>query len=395
MAQPIKRQIWSNLDVFGLLNGFSVWDEQYKNLKYVRLPYENNLEFRDRIVRNHYNNTDINKQGLLNALCNEFGVSPYNVSKKTIFELSFNPIPSGGVGVSDISGFYKNSNGDWISIGSQIWSDSYDAAKITKNGYLVWQNERFSTISGYKNFSYSNIVEVFREFDDNTELKFIYYVEGVDSNNNRILMHYTDMNDPENVNDKRFTYQKEEIQKIDLSEDIVIYTLNDIPTTIKNEIYYDSDTGMAKEFLYDLKKYIDKKFKHTWNKITNASCIWDVHKNYGSGHIPHFFDAIAPNNFDSCILNYSGYTGGIEPLSCSLYPLELIDINDSWYLKIYPGKFYIDGIPFYWFDSPQVSNLNFSLSTSENYSGYYEANLPSGLERGMHTILTRSDFYGG
>lgn len=396
MAKPIKKQTWSNLDVFGLLNGLAIWDEQYKNLKYVRKPYDTNLDSKDRILNEHFYKSDITKQGLINALCNEFDLEPYNVSKKTVFELSFNPIPTGGLGFEDVSGFYKNSNGDWISIGPQLWGENYDAAQITKNGFLVWQNNRFATISGIKNFSYSNLVEVFREFPDNTELKFVYYVEGVDPNNNRILMQYTDMNDQGNPNDTRFTYRKDSSQNSQLDSDIVIYTLNDIPTEIKDSIYYDPKTGMAREFLYDLKKYIDKKFKHTWDKITNNSCIWDIHKSYGSGHIPSFYDAIAPYNFDNCGIRYSGFLGGVESLSYSLYPSELTESGDSnaWYLKIYPGKFYIDGISFYWLENPQVTGLDFTLVTNGDFSGCYEVALPSGLERGMYTILAKSGFYG-
>ena len=172
MTQPVRRPIWTNLDVFGLLNGFAIWDSQYKDLKYVRKPYENNLELRNRIINEHYYKSDVNKQGLLNALCNEFELIPYNVTEKKIFELSYIPISSGSVSTQDIFGFYKNLEGEWINIGPQFWSESYISAKNTNNGFIVWQNNRVSTISGYKNFEYSNLVEIFREFDDNTELKF-------------------------------------------------------------------------------------------------------------------------------------------------------------------------------------------------------------------------------
>ena len=394
MAQPVKRQTWCNLDVFGLLNGYTTWDDQYRSLKYVRKPYENNLEFRDRISKGHYNLPDVSKQGLLNALCNEFNLDTYNVLKKSIFQLSYNPIPSGSNTTQDISGFYKNLSGEWISIGPQIWGDNYESSKELKNGFIVWQEDRFSTISGYKNFSYSKVAEVFRELDDNTELKFIYYVEGVDSNNNKSLIQYTDMNSQTDILDTRFTYKKA-FADTDLSKNIVIYTLNDIPSDIKDSIYYDEKTGMAKEFLYNLKTYIDKKFKHTWDKITTNSCIWDIHKSYGSGHIPNFYDSIVPFNFDSSLNQYSGYIGGIESLSYSLYPTEIIESgeNNLWYLKIYPGKFYIDGTSFYYFENPQVSYLNFTKVDEGINSGYYKAEIPSGLQRGMYTILAKSGYY--
>lgn len=398
MAQPIKKQSWSNIDVFGLLNGLSIWDEQYKNLRYVRTPYENNIEMRDKINAYHQNIPGINKQGLLNALCNEFSLNPYNVTNKTIFELSYTPIPSGNINISDVSGFYKDSNDEWVSIGPQIWGNTYESAKISKNGFIVWQNENFSNISGYKNFSYSTIVEVFREFDDNTELKFIYYVQGKNVYNETILMQYTDMNNPEDVNDNRFTYRKNTENEVDISGNIVLYTLNDIPTSIKDSVYYNKYTNKPYEFLYNLKRYIDKKFKHTWDKITDNSCIWDIHKNYGSGHIPQFYDALAPYNSDNSTIQYSGFIGGIESLSYSLYQSDFIEqagTSEEWYLKLYPGKFYIDGIPFYYMENPQTSNLDFTLISTGDLSGCYETTIPIGLSRGMYTILSKSGYYDG
>lgn len=389
MAQPIKKQIWSNLDAFALLNGISTWDDQYKRLLYARRPYENNLDVRDNIYRSNDNRPDITQQGLINALCNEFNITPYNILNKKIFYLSYYPVPSGNINIQDISGYYKTSSGTWNSLGPQIWNENYLNAKQNKIGFIVWQQDKYCNIPNYKNFNYSNIVEVFEELDDKTELKFEYYVEIIDDLSNKFLRRFTDMNNQTDSNDNRFIYRKSE-DSFNLNEDILVYTLSDIPEQVKS-LYYQDDKNYPTQFYYDLRTYIDSQFKHTWNKIVDNSCIWDIHKGYGSGQISSFYDALAPNNNYQNYLSYTGYIGGIESLSYSLYQSDFLEISGSqaWYLKLYPGKFYLDGIAFYYFENPQVSQLD--LSHIGN--GIYYANMPSGLERGMHTIATKSGYY--
>jgi hypothetical protein len=380
MAKPIKKSTWGNLDVFGLLNGLSIWDDQYKNLLYVKKPFENNLDVRDRILNSHDYQSDITKQGLVNAINTEFNLTPYDVIKKSIFELSYNPIPSGAPIIQDISGFYKDINGNWINIGPQILSEN-----------IVWQSNRVGTIDNYKNFSYSNIVEVFKEFPDNTQLKFEYYIETKDSNNNTVLLRYTDMNNQTDVDDSRYTYRIGK-QDLNLLSNAIIYNLNDIPSGLRN-LYYDENNHPT-QLLYDIKRYVDNKFNHTWDKITDKNCIWDVHKNYGSGHITSFYDSCAPENSYRSSIYYSGYIGGIESLTYSLYQLPIEEVSDNtWYFKIYPGNFYIQGIPFYYFESPSINYLTLTKSTTGDYSGLYYSSIPSGLTRGMYTIIAKSGYY--
>ena len=73
MPKPIKRQRWSNIDVFGLLRGLGIWDSQYKTLQYVRRPFDTSLTVKDKILRLNDNQPSLTQQGLLNGLCNEFG----------------------------------------------------------------------------------------------------------------------------------------------------------------------------------------------------------------------------------------------------------------------------------------------------------------------------------
>ena len=392
MPKPIKKQTWSNIDVFGLLNGLTVWDDQYKSLKYVRKPYENNLEIKSRIHSSHDYTPDVDKQGLLNGISNEFDLVPYNTIKKTTFELTNIPMPSGAIGVQDISGYYMDSSGDWVSLFPQVWSDTYAVAKADGHGFIVWQNTRVANISGYKNYSYSNHVEVFKILPDYTEVKFEYYIESIDADNNIELIRYTDMNTQTDEDDTRFTYRYPETNP-SLTDNIVAYTLEDIPSGISDAYYYDTNTGMARSFLYSLKDFITSNYRHTWNKAKNGSVIWDVHKNYGSGEIPSFYDAEAPYNCGRSGILYNGFRGGVDSLSYAAYPEKMVEQSgesQSWYLKVYPGQLYIDGIRYYYFEKPQVSQINFSA-----VSGLFEADIPSGLQRGMYTIMAKSGYYDG
>jgi len=261
MAQPLRKPVWGNIDVFGLINGLATWDEQYTSLAYVRKPYETNLDIRNKIHRYNDNPADITKQGVINAINNEFDLDPYNATKKSIFELTFNPIPSGDITVQDVSGFYKTSSGTWNSIGSQVWSQDYESARQNKVGFIVWQQNRIANVSGIKNFSYSNIVEVFNEFADETQLRFEYYVNVFDADNNRTLVRFTDMNNQQDIDDIRFTYRIEK-QDLTLSGSALVYNFNDIPSNLES-LYFD-ENGYPTLLLYDIRRYIDSKFKHTW-----------------------------------------------------------------------------------------------------------------------------------
>lgn len=394
MTAPIRKPIWTNLDAFGLMNGLSIWDENYRKLLYVRKPFETNLDLRDRILNSHDYKPDVNKQGIVNAINSEFNMEAYNTIKRTIFEFSRTPIPSGAKFVQDIFGYYKDVSGVWQSIGPQVWNENYSTAKANQVGFIVWQQDKYLNIEGHKNYRYSNLVEILRPLDNNTQIKFEYYIEVKDEFNVSSLYKFTDMNNQENTLDNRFTYTTPKID-LSISGNAIVYNLNDIPENLMS-LYYEAD-GYPKEQLYRIKEYINKKFKHTWSEITNKSCIWDVQSSYGSGQIPSFYDAISPENSVSASIYYSGLTGGIESLSYSLYPgvVEAISGDSNiWYMKIHPGQFYINGIPFYYFESPKIEYLTLNLVTTGDYSGLYSGVLPSGVQRGSHTILSKSGYFG-
>jgi hypothetical protein len=391
MAKPIRRQRWSNIDVFGLLNGISSWDPQYRTLQYVRAPHENNLDLRNKIFRYHNNAVGITKQGLLNGLSNEFGYDPYNVIQTHTFQLTNTPFPSGDINVKDIWVEYReiNSTGVWNSISAQIWGSGYIEAKEEKKGYIVWQNEKYVNISGIKNFNYSRILEIMEDLPDNQELRITYFVQGTDEDNNFQLKKFTDVDNLNNPNERYFVY-REPVEISPLSG-VIVYNLNDIPTGLYS-FYYDSE-DKPYEQLYSIKDYLNYKYKHTWGKMADASVIWDIHKGYGSGNIPHFFDVAAPQNELYCLASgkangsyFSGYLGGNDYMSQSLYLSDVVETGEasSWFFKLYPGRFYLDGSPFYLFENPQQTFITFSGGC---------ASIPSGLERGMHVILAISGYY--
>jgi len=391
MPKPVKRQRWSNIDIFGLINGISTWDDQYRTLLYVRNPSESTLDIRSKIFRNHNNPADLTKQGLLNGLCNEFQLDPYNVQPLSVFQLTKFPSPSGEIDVQDIWVEYRdvNSTGDWNNIYPQVWGQTYLDNKQSKKGFIVWQNEKYINISGYKNFTYSNILEIMEDLPDNQELKISYYVKSVDDNNNLILNKFTDIDNLEDQYNKKFIYKR--ANEIDIASGITVYTLNDIPTGLYYT-YYDL-YGRPKEQLYTIKEHINSKYKHTWGTMSNATVIWDVHKQYGSGNIPHFYDVAAPQNEIYCHsfakengYYYSGFIGGIDNVSQSLYFDQIVESGEAynWFFTLYPGKFYLDGTSFYMFENPGYASITFT-------SG--QAILPSGVQRGAHVIIAKSGYY--
>lgn len=387
MAKPVKKSVWSKIDAVGLLNGLGFWDPQYKTLQYVRRPGESVLELKDRILRTHENIPSTTKQGLINGLSNEFNLDPYNTEKKTIFELSNLPIPNGLANEQDVWIYYKI-NDTWQEVKPQIWSEDYENAKKNYYGFVVWQVNRYNTIPNQKNFTYSNIIEIFEEFLDETEFKFKYYVNMRDEDGVISKVLFTDMQNPNDDKDLRFTYRLPDSGV--LGTDIIAYTLNDIPESVSNT-YYDSD-GIGKPFLYQIKTHLDRKFGHTWDKIKDNTCIWDIASSYGSGHIPSFYDALLPpmlSGYNDTIELSHYYTGGIESYSESLYIKDIVvqdngTVIQDWYLGVFPGKFYLHGIPYYLFENPTVEYLNLSTGS---------CSLPSGIERYHHLIMAVSGYY--
>jgi len=388
MSKPIRKNLWTNLDAIGLLNGLGIWDTQYKTLQYVRRPIDNNLDLRDRIIRSHNNPPGTTLQGLVNGLSNELGLEPYSLKTKKTFYLSYQPTPIGTPNEQDIFAYY-NISGVWYELLPQVWSENYYDAKSNNYGFIVWQNDRYQNIEGLKNFEYSNIVEILQsDIPSNTEFKFIYSLKLLDEDNNITIHNYTDINNPNDSKDDRFTYYLPETPNKE--NQIIAYTLNSIPSNFRSNYY--NDLGEAKDFIFTVRDHINTKYKHKWNDLRDSTCVWDIHLGYGSGHIPHFYDAVTPpieSEVDGYRYTSESFNGGIESYSESLYVSDIEISSDSnnrehWYPRVYPGKFYVNGIPYYLFENPQTINLTFNDGSCA---------IPTSLERYYHVILVNSGFY--
>lgn len=390
MPKPIKKQRWSNIDVFGLLRGLGIWNSQYTTLQYVRRPFDTKLTIRDKIQNLNDNPPSLTKQGLLNGLCVEFGYNNYNLSERMSFQLSYNPLPSGGSEVQDIFVSFRavGETGVWTDLYPQVWESDYETAKANKQGFIVWPQENYLNLSDYKNLNYSRNLEIFEELDDNTEIQIKYLVAYIDENNEKQVLSFTDGDNLNNPNDNRFLYRRATEEA--LQSGITVYKLSEIPSSLSGK-YFNSE-GQPTQQLYKIKEYFKKQYKYTWNDIRSNSAIWDIAEVYCSGELANFYDAWIPTN-DSCCLSaegqpiFSGYIDGINYLSNALYLSEIVENATStqeWYPKIYPGSFHIDGIPYRLFEDPKITGLVFAGGV---------ADLPSGLTRGMYTILAMSGYY--
>lgn len=388
MSKPVKKQSWSNIDAFGLIRGLGVWDSQYKRLQYVRRPFDTSIDIRDKIFRLNDDPPGLTKQGLLNGISDEFGLVPYNVTKKTIFNLTYNPIPSGNLTTQDIFVQCRalGSSGTWSDIRPQLWGDTYEQGKTNSQGFIVWPQSHFNSLSGYKNFSYSNSLEILEDLADEQEIRISYYVSYVDENNVQQTVLYTDMDNLSDKNDRRYLYRK----PIEISplSGVIAYSLNDIPSNLYSR-YYTTD-GRATEKLYKIQQHFDKIYRHTWDKLANRTTIWDIVDIFGSGAIPHFLDSYIPKTDNHCLAAtpyFSGYLGGNDYVSNAIYLADLFEMEtdaQEWYPQVYPGRFYIDGIPYRLFNNPKISGLVFTNGV---------ADLPSGLGRGMYTVLAKRGYF--
>ena len=148
MPKPIKKQVWNNVDAFGLLNGISTWDENYLNLKYVRIPGESNIELRHKLNKFSEEQSPLYgnlNQELIIGLANELGLDSYNIIEQTSFDLNYVPFPYGAKGEQDIWVYYQEPNMDtWTEITPQLWSEDVETSMPT-SGFIVWEDSYFNT----------------------------------------------------------------------------------------------------------------------------------------------------------------------------------------------------------------------------------------------------------
>jgi len=388
MGKPIKKQVWNNVDAIGLINGISTWDDDFLNLKYVRIPGESNIDLRNKINKFSDDQNPITgniDQQLIIGLANELGLDSYSITNKTTFDLSRFPMPIGDVNVQDINVYYQLPNTDtWVEITPQLWgSDVKDVTPTT--GFIVWEDVYYSeSLTTTKTNNYSRLLQIYDDLPDQTRIKAVYNIQQVDEDNNRITLQFTDMSNPNNTLDTRFIYRKGyDITPSGLATMPVVYDLSNIPTNFSG--YYNSN-GTATDLLYRVKDKIDSVYRHRWDEVSDRKTIWDINLNFSEGTIPSFYDMPfeTPSAASTNIEN--NLTGGVSYYNTSLYikDIDVVKVSgeiDKWYPVMQPGPFYVDGSKYYLMENASGEYISFSGGMTT---------LPSGIEIYHKVILDTS-----
>lgn len=390
MAKTTKKNVWTSLDAFGMLYGISTWDQNYLNLKYVRLPNETNIELRHKINNIRRNPVyGISLQDLVNGLSNELLLDEYNVNPKTTFELTREPHPSGLIDVQDIFVYYQPpTESGWFSITPQVWASGYytdnDYSIPVNSGFIVWENQFYRDTPNIndKTHNYSRLLTILTTLPDLSRIKVTYNVKI-----NSEQYSFTDMSNPLDPNDDEFIYRTAYVSNSgDFLTKSLCYSLADMPSEISG--YYFNSNGVAGAKMYKIRDIIDQRFRHKWDTVRNRQSIWDVHHNYSKGVIPSFTDTpfIAQSGR---VFSYQNFDGGIEygEPSLNIRDIDIIVSGnvENWYPRVEPGKFYYGGVSYRLMENPKYIYFDGTSGSTT---------LPSGIMRWYKTILASSGDYG-
>ena len=384
MNKPIKKQVWNNVDAIGLLNGISIWDEQYQKLKYVRLPDESNIELRHKINNFRTNPIEGNiDQQLMRGLANELNLNSYDNNNVSTFVLSRSPFPIEDKRIQDVFVYYQVPNSDiWEELTPQYWSEDVEFNTPT-NGFIVWENMYYNnSTENSKTNTYSRLLQVYEDLPHNTRLKITYTIRRFDENDNPYYLKFTDISNKEDPDDVRFIYKKGDTALIsELIDHVCVYSLSKIPENFRDR-YFESD-GKPKDLLFEIQDVIDDVYKTRWKYIKNRNTIWDINTTFASGVIPSFYDI----GSDSISTFTDSLIGGVNYYNTALY-LKDIDIMydevediEHWYPVLQPGPFYLHGKKQYLMQNPKHELINFTNN---------KAPLPSGVKITHYTILNKN-----
>lgn len=395
MARSYKKQVWTNIDAYGLLNGIGTWDEQYRELKYIRIPDETNLELRKKIVSMHQHPVNnITIQDVVNGISNELLYDAYNVNRVNSFVLSRSPEPSGNIGEQDIWVYYQPpGDSTWTEVSPQWWASGVYTDRenrvVQTSGFIVWQNEFYRDSTGNrKTHKYSRLLRILDEnIPDKSKLKIKYHVRLYDKDGDSDLFLFTDMDHVKDSRTEQYTVRTPHpVTTGFLTDHVVAYRLDEIPSGIK-EVYFDA-SGYATDMTYKIRDIVDKNYRHKWKDVRNRNSIWDAHRDFGYGHIPSFYDAPFKISQGEEFSNEEYLDGGIEHLDPSIYMKEVRIVmegdTERWYPVLQPGTFYMYGVPYTLMENPKYSGI--CLGTGQ-------ATLPSGIERWHHTILADDGYF--
>lgn len=383
---PIKKQVWNNIDAFGLLNGIATWDDNYLNLKYVRIPGETNIELRHKL--NKFSDTENPLYGnitqeLIVGLANELGLDSYNVMEQTSFNLTYTPYPFAPKGVQDIWLYYQvPGDSTWYEVTPQLWSEDVENVTPT-SGFMVWEDSYFNNSSDdTKSNNYSRLLQIYSTLPNHSRVKVVYYREQINKDDERVYVKYSDTSNPNDTSDNFKYYKKDIVTSGYLTNSPVVYTLSEIPTALSG--YYFTNDGKPKDLMYSLRDKIDSVYRHRWENISDRVTIWDIDLNFNKGSIPSFYDSpftLLSGEYETIIDNL---TGGVDYYNSSMY-LHDIDVVTSgtiehWYPRLQAGPLYINGKNYYLMQNPSGLIINLSSGATP---------LPSGIEIYHKVIINK------
>ena len=384
MPRPIKKQIWNNIDAIGLLNGISIWDDNFQNLKYVRIPDETNIELRHKI--NNFNSNPIRgkiNEQLMIGLANELNLDSYSLEKQTSFALTRTPIAVDDIGVQDIFVYYRLAGSvHWNDLSPQLWSASVQNT-VPTSGFMVWEDSYYTddTNTNSKNNTYSNLIEIYQDLPHMTDIKIVYSIRVRDIDDNEIIEKFTDINNSTDPSDHSYTIIKPyDPTMSDLLNHAVVYNMGDIPVNYSGH-YYDTD-GKAKNSLYEIQDLIDDKYRTRWINISDKNTVWDINTNFVDGVIPSFYDEGFNVGSGDYIELANNLTGGVAYHNTSLYITgvhsEVINNIEHWYPIVQSGPFYVSGNSYYLMNN--TKNIQLDLTSGSGV-------LPSDIKLQHHIIL--------
>ena len=298
----IKIPIWNNFDEFGLLLGLE------------RLPGETNREFRIRIYNVGKYFGSATKQGIINAVSTELGLTRYCATDKTFFFLSYQPLlwdPD----TKDALSFRV-----WVN--GEEWRD-YDINPSSDRYFKLWK---------LSNGKPTKIVEISEGFTNGCSVKIVYY---------RIEDGSAERWVDESIypNDKKFIAYHEEVPA---SGQIELFELND--PDFKNEYLLDTD-GNPKQIYKSFVEIIHRIYPILWDKF-----IWDYtafdcgdEEITGLEHLPSRFDASRMYIVSGDFISGVGY--GTD---CAAHD-SVTHINHEQKMLIHPGYFTLCDHEFYLF----------------------------------------------
>jgi len=323
--QVVRKDRWTQFDEFGLLVGLGQFSQDGKELLRVRKAGETNRELKTRIdaVFSHLSNSS--KQGLVNGICRDLGLTRYNVIDKNIFYLSTDIDPQRHSAMKVYTSSDEGST--WTELTPRLESDHYVETEggayarysTASAGWILWRRDTNS---------FTRIVEIVSTLADQTRIKLEYpYLNDQDD---EVTMVDVDKEDDNITEMKPYTYR---VADTPGTRTAVIYTLDEF-----------ADLSSVDDYLVKaIAEYMMKNYPIEWGKFVFDRTRWDADTQGGRYAIDTLFDA-------ERLADASGYMGGID-YGTDLHMVGKEITPTGWFARLSPGKFYIGPTPYYLYES--------------------------------------------